>query len=61
MKTWRPESWSRQARNMCNNEIWCVNNGWSTIAGAIHLFSNSYRAPIIRQRGKALWPLCACG
>ena len=50
MKTWRPESWSQQARNMCDNEIWCVNNGWSTIAGARHLFSNSYRAPIIRQR-----------
>ena len=35
---------------MCDDEIWSVNNGWSTIEGAIHFFSNSYRAPIIRQR-----------
>jgi hypothetical protein len=50
MYTWHPESWSKQARNMSNNEIWSVNNGWTTIEGAIRFFSNSYRAPIIRQR-----------
>lgn len=50
MYTWHPESWSQQARRMCDDEIWSVNNGWSTIEGAIHFFSNSYRAPIIRHR-----------
>ena len=50
MKTWHPESWSQQARNMSNNMIESVNVGYETIEGAIHFFSHSYRAPLIRHR-----------
>ena len=50
MKTWHPESWSKQARNMSNGIIESVNIGYETIEGAIGFFSRSYRAPLIRYR-----------
>ena len=50
MKTWHPESWSKQARNMSNDIIESINVGYETIEGAINFFSRSYRAPIIRYR-----------
>lgn len=50
MKTWRPASWSQQAREMCDKQIEYINGGHAFIEDALHLFSNSYRAPIIRGR-----------
>lgn len=50
MKTWRPASWSQQAREMCNKQIEYINGGHAFIEDALHLFSNSYRAPIITDR-----------
>ena len=50
MKTWHPESWSKQARNMSSDMIESINVGYETIEGAISFFSRSYRAPIIRYR-----------
>ena len=50
MKTWHPESWSKQARNMSNDIIESINVGYETIEGAISFFSRSYRAPLIRYR-----------
>lgn len=50
MKTWHPESWSKQARNMSNDMIESINVGYETIEGAINFFSRSYRAPLIRYR-----------
>lgn len=50
MNTYHPKSWSQQAREMSNSEIWSVNNGWQTIEGAIRFFSTSYRHPLIRER-----------
>lgn len=49
MKTWRPKSWSAQARIMADNQIRqtleCGNPVYS-----LRFFSNSYRADIIRLR-----------
>lgn len=50
MKTWHPESWSQQARNLSNDVIESVNKGYRTIKEATNFFSHSYRAPIIRYR-----------
>lgn len=50
MKTWHPESWSQQARNLSNNVIESVNTGYKTIKEATDFFSHSYRAPLIRYR-----------
>ena len=50
MKTWRPASWSQQAREMCNKQIEYINSGHAFIEDALHLFSNSYRASIITGR-----------
>lgn len=50
MRTWKPASWSQQAREMCDKQIEYINGGHAFIEDALHLFSNSYRAPIIRDR-----------
>lgn len=50
MRTYHPASWSVQARRMCDNQIEQINAGYTTIDRAVYFFSNSYRAPIIRQR-----------
>lgn len=50
MRTWRPASWSQQAREMCDKQIEYINGGHAFVEDALHLFSNSYRAPIIRGR-----------
>jgi len=50
MYTYQPKSWSQQAREMCDLEVWSVNNGWQTIKGAMRFFSMSYRHPLIRNR-----------
>lgn len=50
MRTWRSASWSQQAREMCDKQIEYINGGHAFIEDALHLFSNSYRAPIIRGR-----------
>lgn len=50
MRIWRPLSWSQQARKMCDLQVEYVNYGHSFIENSLSLFSNSYRAPIIRQR-----------
>ena len=50
MRTYHPDSWSRQARDMSNWKIWSVNHGWDTIEGAVRFFGTSYRHPLIRNR-----------
>lgn len=50
MRTWRPKSWSQQAREMCDQQIEYINADIGTVEFALHLFSNSYRAPLIRYR-----------
>lgn len=50
MKSWYPQSWSEQARKMCDKQVAYVNVGMTTIDNAFYLFSISYRAPIIRLR-----------
>lgn len=50
MKTWRPTSWSQQAREMCDRQVEMINAGHGFIEDALHLFGNSYRAPIITGR-----------
>ena len=50
MKTWRPASWSQQAREMCDKQVKMINAGYGLIEDVLHLFSTSYCAPIIRGR-----------
>ena len=50
MRTYHPESWSYQAREMANNQIESINAGWQTIAGTIEFFNKSYRHSMIRHR-----------
>jgi len=50
MRSYHPESWSAQARKMCDNQIEMVEAGYATIDEAIHFFSISYRHPLIRHR-----------
>lgn len=50
MRSYHPESWSMQARKMCDNQIEMVEAGYATIDEAIHFFSTSYRHPLIRHR-----------
>lgn len=48
--TWRPESWSAQARKLAEQRVLSVEFGYTTIEEAMIWFSISYRAPLIRQR-----------
>lgn len=50
MKTWHPESWSQQAREMARKQIESIKCGYQTIEGAIEFFDRSYRHPLIRYR-----------
>ena len=50
MKTFRPKSWSKSAREMCDNQIAMIHAGWQTVNDAKEFFSNSYRHPLIKQR-----------
>lgn len=50
MRTYRPKSWSAQARELCNKQVESIAYGYQTIEGAITFFATSYRAPIIRYR-----------
>ena len=50
MKTWRPASWSQQAREMCDKQVKMINAEHGLIEDVLHLFSTSYCAPIIRGR-----------
>lgn len=50
MKTYRPKSWSQQAREMCNEQVWQIKAGFQTVEGATEFFSNSYRPEIITGR-----------
>lgn len=45
MKTWRPASWSQQARRMCDLQVAYVNSGNALIEDTLRFFSTSYRAP----------------
>ena len=47
MNTYRPKSWSQQAREMCQKQIDQVNSGWSTIDRAVYFFHWSYRNKLI--------------
>lgn len=50
MRTYRPKSWSQQARELCDREVESIACGYQTVEGAIAFFAISYRAPIIRYR-----------
>lgn len=51
MRTYHPESWSYQAREMCNKQIWQVAHYENyTISNALHFFNTSYRHPMIVNR-----------
>lgn len=50
MKTWRPESWSMQAREMAENQIKQINDGSKSIAAALYFLNMSYRHSRIRIR-----------
>ena len=47
---YHPESWSAQARQMCDEQVRSINIGMSTIADASEFFQTSYRHKIIRSR-----------
>lgn len=49
-KTYHAKSWSKQAQEMCNNQIKMVKAGYIAKEEAIRFFANSYRHPLIRQR-----------
>lgn len=49
MKTWRPKSWSAQAREMADNQIRQTLESGNPVY-SLRFFSNSYRADIIRLR-----------
>jgi hypothetical protein len=50
MRTYHPDSWSVQAREMANRQVESINCGVSTIADAIYFFGISYRHPRIKYR-----------
>ena len=50
MKTWRPKSWSEQARDLCDRQIALIKAGINSIECSLAFFSDSYRHPLIRQR-----------
>ena len=51
MRAYHPESWSQQARKMCDTQVWNVNHYENyTIEDAVRFFSNSYRHPLIVNR-----------
>lgn len=50
MRTYRPDSWSAQARAICDYQIEMIKAGYQTIQGALELFSNMCRSPLIRTR-----------
>lgn len=45
MKTWRPASWSQQAREMCDKQVKMINAEHGLIEDVLHLF----QPPIVRQ------------
>lgn len=55
MKTYRPKSWSQQAREMCQKQINQVNSGWSTIDHAVYFFHWSHRNKLITQRAAKMF------
>ena len=49
-RTYHPKSWSQQARNMADDQIWNVEHGYETKEEAKKFFHTSYRHSLIRQR-----------
>ena len=65
MKTWRPASWSQQAREMCDRQVEYINAGHALVEDALHLFGNSYReSPLHKlsygQHSLNAGALCVC-
>jgi hypothetical protein len=50
MRIYHPESWSQQAREMCDRQVRSINSGWSTIKHAVFFFGHSYRNSLITTR-----------
>jgi hypothetical protein len=50
MLTWRPKSWSEQARELCDRQIALINAEINSIEYSLAFLGNSYRHPLIRQR-----------
>lgn len=52
MRTWHPDSWSKQARELADRIYNQLGEGEDkySLKEAENFFSNSYRHPLIRQR-----------
>ena len=50
MKTWHPDSWSKQARELANTIYIQYIEGSRSLEDSVNFFSNSYRSPLERRR-----------
>ena len=50
MRTWHPASYSEQAREMSNNWIEAVNEGYLLIDEVLYKVRVSYRQPLVKER-----------
>lgn len=50
MRSYRPASWSTQARLMCDKQLYYIAKGTKTIEEGAETIRNSYRHPLIKQR-----------
>lgn len=50
MKTWHPDSWSKQARELADTIYSQYLDGSRSLEDAENFFSNSYRNPLERRR-----------
>lgn len=55
MKNWHPKSWQAQARDLANRQFDYVIRKEKTVKEAIHFFSISYRADIVRYRAVGIF------
>ena len=50
MKTYRPTSYSQQARKLCDKQILYIKSNLTTIEEAEEILFNTYRSPLVKQR-----------
>ena len=50
MRTYRPPSYSQQARKLCDKQILYIKSNLTTIKEAREILFNTYRSPLVKQR-----------
>ena len=50
MRSYRPASYSQQARKLCDKQILYIKSGLTTIEEAEEILFNTYRSPLVKQR-----------